>query len=71
MVNNAGCYVGEVIRKTAGRGRWWLDKDEHSLFHGYPLIVDFRDNDTASPLSVVTACTDRRRGITCFRWQAI
>lgn len=62
MVNNAGAYVGEVIRKTAGRGTWRLDDKEGSIFRGYPILVDFRDNDKTSPMSLVTASTDRRRG---------
>lgn len=62
MINNAGAYIGETIRKTAGRGKWRLDDKEDSIFYGMPILVDFRDNDSCSPVSLASACTDRRRG---------
>lgn len=62
MINNAGAYIGETIRKTAGRGTWRLDDDEESIFHGFPILVDFRDGDSCSPITLASAATDRRRG---------
>lgn len=62
LVNGAGCYVGEVLRKAAGRGTWKLDANEKSVFFGYPLLVDFAPNDKTAPQTLVTAATDRRKG---------
>lgn len=61
-VNDAGVYIGEVIRKNAGRGKWQLDEKEDSVFFGFPLLVDFRQNGSCSPVSLASASTDRRRG---------
>lgn len=59
-INDAGVYVGETIRKTAGRGKWRLDDTQGSAFEGLPILVDFRDGAPVCPVTLVSASTDRR-----------
>lgn len=61
MINNAGCYVGEVIRK-AGGGKWRLDEDGKSAFFGLPVLVGVGTGHETCPVTLVSASTDRRRG---------
>ncbi|MFV0427960.1 MAG: hypothetical protein ACK5KO_00810 [Arachnia sp.] len=61
LAGSAGAYVGETVRKAAG-GVWQLDGTKSSVFYGFPVLVGVRGKKTISPLTLVTAATDRRRG---------
>lgn len=60
-VNDAGCYVGEVIRKVGG-GTWRLDENEQSAFFGLPVLEGVGKGQTVSPVTLASASTDRRKG---------
>lgn len=61
MVNNAGCYIGEVIRKKAG-GTWRLEEDENNVFFGLPVLTDVGTGHTVCPATLASAATSRRKG---------
>ncbi|MFV0383878.1 hypothetical protein [Paracoccus sp. (in: a-proteobacteria)] len=61
LAGAAGAYLGETVRKAAG-GKWRMDDNEKSVFHGFPVLVEIRGSKTISPLTLITASTDRRKG---------
>jgi hypothetical protein len=56
-------YVGQVFRKSLG-GKWDIElEDIDNAFYNIPQLVDMKNQDTQiSPLALVTASLDRRRG---------
>lgn len=63
-VNALACYVGETIRKGLG-GKWDIDlSDPDSAFFAVPIIVDPAGAlAPACPLTLTTACANRRTGV--------
>jgi hypothetical protein len=65
MLGGAARYIGETFLKHIG-GRWDIELDDlRYIFFNVPQLVDLRSGMAAGPIcpmSLATACTDRRRG---------
>lgn len=63
FVDGIARYVGQVFRKCLG-GKWDIELDDPSnVFFNVPQLVGMKNQDTQiSPLTLVTASLDRRRG---------
>lgn len=63
FADGAARYVGEVFRKGLG-GKWSIElEDKKNVFYGRPQLIGMRGQRIQiSPLSLVTACLDRRTG---------
>lgn len=63
IVDGAGRYVGEVLRRSLG-GFWDIELDnKKDVFFELPILAGFEGASTPlSPLSLVTASADRRTG---------
>jgi len=60
FLDRLACYVGETFRKNTG-SLWSIDfSDDQNAFYGIPVVK--REGDAPRcPLTMVTACLDRRR----------
>jgi hypothetical protein len=63
IVDGAGRYVGETFRRALRDHYWDIDLDDNkNVFFGLPVLTTKEKATPVSPLSLVTASADRRRG---------
>jgi hypothetical protein len=63
IVDGAARYVGETFRRALRDHYWDIDLDnEKNVYFGRPVLTTKEKPTPISPLSLVTASADRRRG---------
>lgn len=62
-VNGLACYVGETFRRGLG-GKWTIGLDDPKfVYHALPILTGSKAFAApACPLTLITACANRRRG---------
>ena len=58
-------YLGETIRKSAG-GEWGIQFTDPTDVYYHKPTISHKKYGTVCPLTLVTACTDRRKGTYLF-----